>query len=303
MRSDNDSWDITTSVGSTALMVAAARALEAQKPHPVAVDPYGAVFSHAAGGQWADVVDGKAPDHPLNSEWGTHFIDFQGARTAYFDAFFARAAGAGVRQVVMLAAGLDSRAYRLQWADGTVVYELDQPRVLEFKQQVISAHGGVPAARRVEIAVDLRDDWPQALRDHGFDAGQPAAFIAEGLLIYLPATAQEALFRGIDSIAAPGSFVGIEEGAPMPGEVWEAAKTADSIAQDAGNVDQNFFHLIYNEQFAPAAEWFGGHGWQAEPTPLADQLQKLGKPLPEAGSQAAHMVGLNTLVSAIKAGV
>ena len=118
-----------------------------------------------------------------------------------------------MRQIVILAAGLDSRAYRLAWPDGTVVFELDQPQVLEFKHEVLAARGDAPTAERREIAVDLRDDWPQALRDSGFDPSKPSAWLAEGLLVYLPATAQHQLFAGIDSLAAPGSHVAVEDGA------------------------------------------------------------------------------------------
>ncbi|HEY2449929.1 MAG TPA: SAM-dependent methyltransferase, partial [Mycobacterium sp.] len=116
MRTDNDNWDITTSVGSTALFVATARALEAQKPYPLVIDPFAEVFCRAVGGNAADVLDGKNPEHELKTpDWGVHFVNFQGARTKYFDTYFRRAADAGVRQVVILAAGLDSRAYRLAW--------------------------------------------------------------------------------------------------------------------------------------------------------------------------------------------
>ena len=95
MRTENDSWDITTSVGSTALFVAAARALEAQRPDPLAVDTYGEVFCRAAGGEWADLLDGGIPGHPLCSEeFGAHFVTFQAARTRYFDNYFRAAADA-----------------------------------------------------------------------------------------------------------------------------------------------------------------------------------------------------------------
>src|ERR1700722_8077561 len=105
MRSEGDTWDITTSVGSTALFVATARALEAQKPDPLVVDPFAEVFCRAVGGNAADVLDGKNPDHQLKSpDWGQHFVNFQGARTRYFDDYFRRAADAGARQVVILAA-------------------------------------------------------------------------------------------------------------------------------------------------------------------------------------------------------
>ena len=284
MRTDNDTWDITTSVGSTALFVAAARAVEARKPDPLAVDPYAEVFCRAVGGTWADVLDGKAPDNKLMTEFGTHFVNFQGARTRYFDDYFARAVADGVRQIVIFAAGLDSRAYRLDWPDGTVIYELDQPQVLEFKRGVLAERGDKPRAKRVEIAVDLREDWPQTLRDNGFDDTKPAAFIAEGLLIYLPATAQGELFRGIDALAAPGSFVGIEEGEPMPDEIFQAVRAAEK----AEGGDMAFFQLIYNEQFARAEDWFGGHGWDAVGTPLAGYLEEVDRPLPDVGSEAGR---------------
>ena len=216
MRSEGDSWDITTSVGSTALFVATARALEAQKPDPLAVDPYAEIFCRAVGGPSADVLDGKDPDHPLKTaDFGEYFVNFQGARTKYFDEYFRRATDAGVRQVVILAAGLDSRAYRLDWPAGTTIFEMDRPQVLDFKREVLTGHGVQPRAERREIAVDLREDWPQALRDNGFDAATPSAWIAEGLLIYLPASAQEQLFTGVDSLAGRGSHVAVEDGAPM----------------------------------------------------------------------------------------
>ena len=162
VRSDNDSWDITTSVGSTALFVAAARALEARKPDPLAVDSFAEVFCRAAGGMWSGLLDGSVSDHPLRSEeFGTHFVAFQAARTRYFDAYFRAAAAAGVRQIVLLAAGLDSRAYRLDWPAGTIVFELDQPRVLEFKRETLNREGFTPKAKRREVAVDLRDHLGQ----------------------------------------------------------------------------------------------------------------------------------------------
>src|SRR6202012_2369089 len=188
VRTDDDNWDITTTVGATALLVATARALEAQKPDPLAVDPFAEVFCRTVGGPSAAVLDGKLPDHALKSpDWGQHFVNFQGARTKYFDTYFRQAADAGVRQVVILAAGLDSRAYRLPWPDQTTIFELDRPQVLDFKRGVLAEHGAKPNAERREVAIDLREDWPQALRDSGFDVMQPSAWIAEGLLIYLPA--------------------------------------------------------------------------------------------------------------------
>lgn len=295
MRSDRDTWDITTSVGSTALFVAAARALEAQKPQPLAVDPYADMFCRAVGGAWADVLDGKAPDNLLVSEFGRHFVDYQGARTRYFDHYFTAAAEAGVRQIVVLAAGLDSRAYRLPWPDGTVVFELDQPQVLEFKRAVLTRHGASPRAERREIAVDLRDDWAAALRAAGFDAARPSAWIAEGLLIYLPGAAQQQLFDGIDALSSPGSRVAVDEQTPMPAELF-ASKQAEEL-QTGTNA---FFTLVYNEQYASIEDYFTARGWTAATTPLGDYLRQLGRPIPTMDTDAGPMVRMLSLASAVK---
>jgi methyltransferase (TIGR00027 family) len=301
VRTDGDSWDITTSVGSTALFVATARALEAQKPDPLAVDPFAEVFCRAVGGDWADVLDGKVPDHPLKtSDFGDHFVNFQGARTRYFDGYFRRAANAGVRQVVILAAGLDSRAYRLQWPDETTIFELDRQQVLDFKREVLAGHGAQPNAERREVAVDLREDWQQALQDKGFDATKPSAWIVEGLLIYLPAVAQQQLFAGIDTLAGPGSHVGVEDGAPLNPEEFAAKVDEERAAATQG--DQHlFYQLIYNEQYAPAAQWFGERGWSAVATSLTGYLREVGRPVPGPDTETGTMITRNTLVSAARA--
>jgi methyltransferase (TIGR00027 family) len=297
---ERDTWDITTSVGSTALFVAAARALEAQRSEPLALDPYAEIFCRAAGGEWADVVDGTiSGSHGaqlLDGDFGRHFISFQGARTKYFDAYFAKAAAAGVRQVVILAAGLDSRAYRLPWPDGTVIFELDQPKVLDFKRDVLAELGDAPRADRREVAVDLRDDWAAALAVAGFDPAAPTAWIAEGLLIYLPATAQGQLFEGIDALSSAGSWAAVEEGRPMPQQVFDAKRQEE---RDAGQ-EGTFFTLIYNEQIAPAAEWFGSRGWRTIATPLSGYLDGVGRPIPADDPESGPMADANSMVTAVK---
>ena len=300
MRTENDNWDITTSVGRTALFVATARALEAQKPDPLAVDPFAEVFCRAVGGNAADVLDGKDPEHQLKTpEWGEHFVNFQGARTRYFDDYFRSAADAGVRQVVILAAGLDSRAYRLPWPDETTIFELDRPQVLEFKREVLAEQGAKPNAERREVAIDLREDWPQALRDSGFDAGEPSAWIAEGLLIYLPADAERQLFTGIDALATPASHVAVEDGAPMPSDDFAAAVEEERAAAAEGD-RRLFFQLVYNERHAPADQWFAQHRWTTVATPLADYLREVGRPVPGPDAEAGPMIARNTLVRAVK---
>lgn len=231
-RTDNDSWTITESVGATALGVAAARAAETESENPLIEDPFARVFVDAAGdGMWSMFANpallAGAPE--IESQVGARvrqMIDFMATRTAFFDEFFLGAADAGVRQVVILASGLDSRAWRLPWPDGTVVYELDQPRVLEFKSATLRQHGARPTAQLMNIPIDLRQDWPAALLDSGFDASKPTAWSAEGLVRYLPARAQDLLFERIDTLSPAGSWLAtnVPQGASwIP--IWCAVNT------------------------------------------------------------------------------
>ena len=297
MRSDNDTWDITTSVGSTALLVAAARALEAQRDEPLAVDRYADLFCRAVGGSWADVLDGNAPEHRLTSDFGGVFQTFLGARTGFFDDYFRRASAQGVRQMVILAAGLDCRAYRLDWPADTVMFELDQPQVLEFKRSVLADHGASPSAERREIAVDLREDWPKALLHSGFDPAEPSAWLAEGLLTYLPGSAQEQLYAGIDSLATPGSQVALEEMQPLSADALEAKRAEERAAGDRAG---KFFSLISNEMPREAVDWFGEHGWDAEVISAAEYVRQAGRPVPPADTDGGQMLRSNNLVAAKK---
>ena len=198
---DDDSWEITESVGATALGVAAARAADTESDDPLIDDPFARVFLDAAGdGMWnwfgnsdlPDEIAKVAPDVPLRMQG---MRDYMASRTAFFDEFFIDATEAGVRQVVILAAGLDSRSWRLPWPDGVTVYELDQPRCSSFKSSTLRGRGAQPTANLVSVPVDLRQDWPTALQQAGFDASAPSVWSAEGLTPYLPAAAQDLLLQ------------------------------------------------------------------------------------------------------------
>ena len=210
-RTEKDSWDLATSVGATATMVAAQRALAAAGPEPLIDDPFAAPLVRAVGLDiYTRLVDGEIPvteDSDFDPE---RMGRGMGLRTRFFDRFFLDAVEAGVRQAVILAAGLDARAYRLPWPAGTVVYEVDLPAVIEFKSATLSALGAEPTAERRTVGVDLRDDWPAALVAAGFDPTAPTAWSAEGLLVYLPPAAQDALFDNITAHSAPGSRLACE---------------------------------------------------------------------------------------------
>ncbi len=182
-RTADDSWDIATSVGATAVMVALARARETSSEDPLIRDQFAEplVSTPELEGVRAQVASWWAgdPDDEVDAAAGAQqMINYQAVRTHFFDAYFtgeSGAAGAGIRQVVILASGLDSRAYRLDWPAGTTVYELDQPEVLAFKSATLAENGVTPSADRREVAIDLRQDWPAALRAAGFDPTQWAA--------------------------------------------------------------------------------------------------------------------------------
>src|SRR6516162_10136576 len=197
LRTAGDSWAITELVGATALGVAAARAVETAGPNPLIRDDFAQALVSSAGPAWARLTDPELARLD-GDEHGQRVhrlgVDYQAVRTHFFDEYFDNAGGAGVRQVVILAAGLDSRAYRLGWPAGTAVYEIDQPKVLEYKTGILKAHGASPSAERRPVPVDLRDEWPAALAAAGFDRTQPTAWLAEGLLPYLPSDAQDRLF-------------------------------------------------------------------------------------------------------------
>src|SRR5581483_4892893 len=200
-RTHDDSWDLASSVGATATMIAAARALATKNPRGLINDPFAEPLVRAVGLEsFVKMVDGlvdfSAIENASPARMQTIFNGI-GVRTKYFDSYLLAAVDAGVRQVVILASGLDARAYRLHWPAETVVYEVDQPQVIEFKTTTLADIGAQPTAERRPVGIDLRFDWPAALQAAGFDAQAPTAWLAEGLLIYLPPDAQDRLFDNI----------------------------------------------------------------------------------------------------------
>jgi methyltransferase (TIGR00027 family) len=267
-RTDDDSWDITESVGATALGVAMARAAESASEKALFDDPYAQLFIDAAtetgwSSPFSGGAAGSAQAERIRMVWA-----YAAARTKWFDDFFASTSAEGIRQAVILAAGLDARAWRLPWPTGTVVFEIDQPKVLAFKEETLAAHDIQPAARHVAVPVDLRQDWPEALRQSGFDATQPTAWLAEGLLPYLPAAAQDLLFERLHELSAPGSRVAVEGfGAGYFSEENQRLRKArmDAIRAEAAKAGRPMIdvsELFYSEPREDVAEWLTRHGWQ-----------------------------------------
>jgi methyltransferase (TIGR00027 family) len=279
-RTENDSWDLATSVGATATMVAAGRARATRAA--LIDDPFAEPLVRAVGidfiTRWAagelDSADVDVPGAP----WGMQrMTDMLAARTRYIDAFFADAAVAGLRQAVILATGLDARAYRLPWADGTTVFEVDQPEVIEFKTTAIKGLGAEPTAEVRVVPVDLRNDWPKALQEAGFDAAQPAAWAAEGLLGFLPPEAQDRLLGNITALSADGSRL-VAEVFVNSGINGEALNAASERWRDKG-LDIALGDLGFPGERKDAATYLEELGWQPVRTPLNQLLADNGLPL------------------------
>ena len=267
LRSDDDQWDIVSGVGYTALLVAGWRAVHATSPRPLVRDEFATYFIEAS----EDPYLAGALANPGNSDDETAFPRLYGVQTRFFDDFFRAAGDGGIRQGVIAAAGLDSRTYRLDWPSGTTVFEIDQPKVLDFKARVLAERGAAPKARRTEVAADLRTDWPTPLKEAGFDPQRPSAWSVEGLLPYLTDDAQTALFTRITELSAPGSRVALGAlGSRLDHDQLSALETAHPGVNMSGDVD--FSALTYEPKTDPA-EWLAAHGWDAEPVRNTLQLQ------------------------------
>lgn len=282
-RTDDDSWDLASSVGATATMVAAGRAMATRDARPLIDDPFAEPLVRAVGLDFfVKMIDGDVDVSlfPNSSpERMQAIVDGMGLRTKFFDDYLLAAVASGVRQVVILASGLDARAYRLPWPDGTTVYEIDQPQVIEFKTRTLAGLGAEPTATRRTVAIDLRYDWPAALRSAGLDIGAPTAWLAEGLLIYLPPEAQDRLFDNITALSTPGSTVATEY---VPGIIdfdEDRAREMAAPLREQG-VDIDMPSLIYSGQRSHVAEYLRGQSWDVTDISREDLFRSNGRAVP-----------------------
>jgi methyltransferase (TIGR00027 family) len=266
-RTEGDSWDLASSVGATATMVAAQRALSHREK--LIDDPYAEPLVRAVGVDlFTRMLDGDVAFTDIDPAFTVRrAAEGMAVRTRFFDQMFLDAAAAGVRQAVILAAGLDARGYRLPWPDGTVVYEVDQPEVIEFKATTLAGIGAEPTATRRTVAIDLRDDWPKALVDNGFDPTQSTAWSAEGLLIYLPPEAQDRLFDNITALSAAGSRLATEHIPDMTGFSDERSKRMSERLKQLGS-DIEMTDLIYQDERNDVVDYLTSNGWDVSTLPM-----------------------------------
>jgi methyltransferase (TIGR00027 family) len=280
-RTDGDSWGPASSVGATATMVAASRAVASQGPDALLDDPLADPLVRAVGlDPFVRIIDGEIDfeDDPLfNRKARAQQIT---VRTRFFDNFFTDATSDGVRQAVILASGLDTRAYRLRWPAGTVVYEIDQPQVIAFKTDTLAGLGAAPTADRRTISIDLREDWPTALREGGFDVTQPTAWSAEGLLPYLPPEAQDRLFDNITALSAPGSRLATEH-VPDPNAFSDERLERISERWQRFGFNLNAADLFYRGERSVVVDYLTTHGWQVTAHPAKELYARNGFEFPK----------------------
>ena len=290
-RTEGDSWDLANSVGATATMVAAARAAATKRRQPVINDPFAEPLVRGVG---IDVFTRIAAGEldALEAQGGVGFprmIDTFAARTRFYDDYFAEAGKAGLRQVVIVASGLDSRPYRLSWPTGTTVYEIDQPEVIAFKKATLSKLSAVPTAEHRAVGIDLREDWPAALRQAGHDPSAPTAWLAEGVLIgFLPPEAEVRLLDNIDSLSSAGSRFAADYGqvAGQSEVDWQQTHSMSESWREFG-LDLDIADLTYPGEHTDVAAHLRAHGWDTTTANLAELFDAAGlAPLGEAAQQA-----------------
>ena len=285
-RTENDTWDLASSVGATATMVAAARAIATTADDALINDPFAEPLVRAVGVDFfTRLATGELLAEDLDADNASvgmqRMTDNMAVRTKFFDEFFLAATASGVRQVVILASGLDARAYRLQWPAGTTVYEIDQPEVIEFKSTTLAEFGAAPTADRRTVAMDLRYDWPSALIAAGFDPTQPTAWSAEGLLGYLPPDAQDRLLDTITELSAVGSWVAVESVPTIdPAQHEKAVERMQEASERwrSHGFDLDFANLVYLGDRNEPAGYLEDHGWRLTRQSVAELLAANGLP-------------------------
>jgi methyltransferase (TIGR00027 family) len=279
----NRTWDVVSGPGITALGLAASRSVESTRPDRLIEDPWAAAFIAAVDSPVAFPTRWPAGNESVTDQQALHLHGsrYIGVRSRFYDDFLLGAAQRGVRQVVLLAAGLDTRAFKLSWPSGVTVFEIDQPQVIAFKDEVMHDQGAQAACRRVTIGVDLREDWQKPLLAAGFTADLRTAWVAEGLLAYLPPDAEEHLLLQINELSAPGSTIAADR-----------ILAADRLDQDDTALEElsrrsgvEMASLIDTRARRDCAQWLRAHGWTVHEDHATGIAQNYGRDLSDPFSR------------------
>ena len=302
-RTDRDTWDLASSVGATATMVAAARAAASRRPDPVINDPFAEPLVRAVGlDLFTKVASGELDFADVDDDAGfPRMVDTFAARARFYDDYFAQAGATGLRQVVIVASGLDARPYRLPWPTGTTLYEIDQPEVIEFKTTTLAELGAVPRAEHRPVGIDLREDWPAALQGAGLDPAQPTAWLAEGVLIgFLPPDAEVRLLDHVTALSAAGSRFAADYGS-VRGQTEVQRRQAKIVTERwrEHGLDLHIPDLTYPGEHTDVAAHLQADGWDTATSVLDDLLATAGL-APLAGQARAGAPASITFVRATR---
>ncbi|GAA0448486.1 class I SAM-dependent methyltransferase [Streptomyces olivaceiscleroticus] len=270
-------------VWATAVGVARVRALETEREDALFRDPLAQAFA-AAGGLWPSSPPRPDDEAARRRRLAVSFSIV--IRTNFLDDLLRQASASGVRQVVLLGAGMDSRAFRMDWPEGTRLFEVDTAAPLAFKASVLRQEWAVARCERITVPVDLHENWPGALTAAGHDPAVPTAWIAEGLLIYLPADAVELLLARISRQSAAGSRMGLTLGSRGVIERFGADAAPGSAAS-----------MWVSEMPDDPVGWLAGYGWDADIHTLRERAAVYGRPI---STPPQHEERPGGLVSAIR---
>jgi methyltransferase (TIGR00027 family) len=269
-----DTTQIFSGPAVTALGLAASRTVESSRPDRLINDPLARAFFDAAGLKLPMRLDWPEPGENVTGTERLHLHGsrYIGLRTRFYDDLLLRAARGGLRQAVLIGAGLDTRAFRLPLPADFHLIELDQMALLEWKQTVLEAQHAMPTCRRSSIGADLREDWSAHLSPRGFDAAQPTAFIAEGLLSYLSPEQQLRLLDRADALAATGSVLAADR---IVGDPHAAGRVA-SLSRRSG---LDMTQLLASGENNGIERALGDRGWNIRETSVADFAVSYGRDL------------------------
>ncbi|MGW4483693.1 SAM-dependent methyltransferase [Amycolatopsis sp. NPDC004368] len=275
---------IDSGVSATALMIAAARAIETHRPDGLIRDEWAERFVRAAEPDLRlptrieDVDLGDAD--PVWGRGGS----YSGLRTRTFDDFLL-AAGSTVSQIVLLGSGLDTRAWRLDLPADLRFFELDRADVLGFKRRVLA--DAVPRTRHEFLVADLAEDWAAVLTDAGFDPARPTAWLVEGVLPYLSGAAEARLMASLDRLSAPGSELGYEI---VLDQEDENLRTHDLYAATGTSTGTDIGRLFDDGTRPDSAAALRAAGWTLTSAPVADFTARYGRgPDPTVDDPITHI--------------
>ena len=278
---------VPTGVSTTAIGVAEARAEESARPDRLFEDPLAKAFVTAAGSPFEE-IETHISDLDSIRTW---FFDYVALRTRFFDDYLLESCRAGCRQVVVLAAGLDTRAFRLPWPKGVRLFELDFPEVFAFKERVLASQRVKPACQRVIVEADLRGEWTAPLLQAGFRPGEPSAWLAEGILIYLTEEENDQLLSRIGQLSTLDSQLAFEHMRREAQELMPFRLAADALAE---------LGVSWRSSLENPNRWLSNHRWRGQVFDSANLGELYGRPVSSYGELAKGETDIGWLVRAVR---